>query len=46
MLKGQDVILEVFSKGTAATGWERIERRHTDEEGVSGHIHYFYVVYQ
>jgi len=33
VLKGQDVILEVFSKGTAATGWERIEQRHTDEEG-------------
>jgi hypothetical protein len=34
-LQGKDVILEVFSKGTAATGWEEVESRHTDEEGVS-----------
>ena len=35
VLKGQDVILEVFSKGTVATGWEEVETKHTDEEGVS-----------
>jgi len=33
ILKGQEIILEVFSKGTAATGWEEIETRRTDENG-------------
>jgi len=32
--KGQEIILEVFSKGTVATGWEDIETRRTDENGV------------
>lgn len=34
VLQGKEVILEVFSKGTAATGWEEIETRRTDEDGV------------
>jgi hypothetical protein len=34
-LQGKDIILEVFSKGTAATGWEEVESRHTDSDGVS-----------
>lgn len=38
ILQGKDVILEVFSKGTAATGWEEIETRRTDENGVSSYI--------
>jgi hypothetical protein len=33
-LQGKDIILEVFSKGTAATGWEEVEHRHTDGDGV------------
>lgn len=32
-LNGQPIILEVFSKGTCATGWEDIERTSTDENG-------------
>jgi hypothetical protein len=36
-LQGKDIILEVFSKGTAATGWEEVEHRHTDQDGVSLH---------
>jgi hypothetical protein len=34
-LQGHPVVLEVFSKGTCATGWEDIEHTTTDEEGVS-----------
>jgi hypothetical protein len=31
---GQDIVLEVFSKGTCATGWEEVVTVTTDEEGV------------
>ena len=35
ILQGKEVILEVFSKGTAATGWEEVETTRTDKDGVS-----------
>lgn len=35
ILRGKEVILEVFSKGTVVTSWEEIEHRTTDKDGVS-----------
>jgi hypothetical protein len=36
ILQGKEIVLEVFSKGTVVTGWEKTIRKEKDEHGVRG----------